>query len=318
MTTGMTNEEHMRWGCLGMVAVIALVLLFFATQVGADVRERPSDYFAVAANMGLPGTYTDAQEIAAHNVVAQRLADAEVTMVRMRALRWREVQPANPRSSKARIDWGKWPAVYDAYTSRGIKIVVPFLDTPGWATTGAEGTGAPNLRAWRTFVTSAARRFPGVYAWEVWNEPDLEQFFTGTPAQYTAMHRVAYAAIKRQGGTVWGPTMTGHYLFDGVDAGWTQVGRDALSGALPVDAFAFHDYGTFEAKMAHAAEALERSVKPVVVTETNVTWDRTVSTNLSPEEVAVELERIYLGYLYLGVDSVFWWPAVDTWGRGYP
>ena len=275
-----------------------------------------SDYFAVAANHGMPGAYTDAQEIAAHNVVAQRLADAGVTLVRMRALRWREVQPNRPnRKSRRQIDWGKWPAIYDAYTSRGIKIVGPFLDTPGWATNGPEVTGAPHLRPWRAFVSSAVKRFPDVYAWEVWNEPDIEQFFTGGPDRYIAMHRVAYQVIKRQGGTVWGPALTGHYLFDGVDKGWTEVGRQALDGRLPVDAFTFHDYGSFGAKMDHAAEALVRSVRPVVVTETNVTWDSAVSEALTPEQVADELERIYLGYLYMGVDSVFWWGATDT-GRG--
>lgn len=177
-----------------------------------------SDFFAVAANHGMPGAYTDAQEVAAHNLVAAQLADAGVTQVRMRALRWREVQP-DRTTRKSRIDWGKWPAVYSAYTSRGIKIVVPFLDTPGWATGGDVGTGAPDLRAWQRFVAAAVKRFPQVYAWEPWNEPDLAQFFTGTPAQYIAMHRSAYQIIKRRGGTVWGPAMTGHQAFD-LTNGW--------------------------------------------------------------------------------------------------
>jgi GH35 family endo-1,4-beta-xylanase len=319
--SGMTNEEHMRWGCLGMVAVIALVLLFFATQVGADEF---SDRLAVAANHGMPGTTNDAEEIAAHNVVAQQLADAGVTVVRMRTLKWSDVQPTSPRRSKGGINWGKWPAIYEAYRSRGIKIVVFFGDTPDWALQPGQqkkgdrffGTGAPRLRPWRQFVTAAARRFPFVHAWEVWNEPDIDKFFTGTPDQYEAMHRVAYAALKRNGQTVWGPAMTGHLLFDKpLSDGWVQIGRKALDGRLPVDAFSMHDYGTPEAKLEHAGMALALTDLRVHITETNVTWDRDVAQNLDPEFVADELERIYLSYATMGIHSIFWWGATTT-GNG--
>ena len=45
----------------------------------------------------------------------------------------------------------------------------------------------------RQIVTRAD---PVIRTWEVWNEPDSSQFFTGTPAQYALMLRAAHDAIK--------------------------------------------------------------------------------------------------------------------------
>ena len=55
-------------------------------------------FFAVAANQVLPVF----DEPASHEVLAQLLMQAGVTMVRMRALRWSEVQPFYGD----KINWG--------------------------------------------------------------------------------------------------------------------------------------------------------------------------------------------------------------------
>jgi hypothetical protein len=41
-----------------------------------------------------------------------------------------------------------------------------------------------------------ARASPTIRYWEIWNEPDSGQFFTGTPTQYAFMLRTAHDAIK--------------------------------------------------------------------------------------------------------------------------
>ena len=42
-----------------------------------------------------------------------------------------------------------------------------------------------------------ARANPVIQDWEIWNEPDNQEFFTGTPQQYAIMLRTAHDAIKQ-------------------------------------------------------------------------------------------------------------------------
>lgn len=65
---------------------------------------------------------------------------------------------------------------------------------------------------WAVFVNAAVNRYKpggtlaqalgwgnkqGVYYWEIWNEEDLDQFFSGSPADYTRILKVAYLAATQ-------------------------------------------------------------------------------------------------------------------------
>lgn len=65
---------------------------------------------------------------------------------------------------------------------------------------------------WAYFVNAAVDRYrpggllaraqswsgdKGIHSWEIWNEEDLDQFFSGTPADYARLLKVAYLAGKQ-------------------------------------------------------------------------------------------------------------------------
>jgi hypothetical protein len=88
--------------------------------------------------------------------------------------------------------------VVDSARARGFKVLVTLWGTPGWANRGA-GQLAPPVDAaeYGRFSGWLAARFKGrVAAYEIWNEPDSDSFFSGTLPQYVGLLRAAYPAIK--------------------------------------------------------------------------------------------------------------------------
>jgi len=70
--------------------------------------------------------------------------------------------------------------------------------------TDASAPGKPINAAnrWARFVAEAARRYAGrPIAWEIWNEPDFSQFWSGSAAQYARLLTVAHQAIRSQDST---------------------------------------------------------------------------------------------------------------------
>jgi hypothetical protein len=82
--------------------------------------------------------------------------------------------------------------------ARGLHVLVTLFQTPNWADGGA-GTSAPptNPADYARFAQWAAQHFQGrVEAWEVWNEPNMTDFWTGSATQYAQLLKDAYPAIK--------------------------------------------------------------------------------------------------------------------------
>jgi hypothetical protein len=51
---------------------------------------------------------------------------------------------------------------------------------------------------WANYVAAIVTRYKSdVHYWEVWNEPDLAEFWNGTPAQYAALLDVTSSTIKQ-------------------------------------------------------------------------------------------------------------------------
>lgn len=267
-------------------------------------------FFAVAANQVLPVL----DEPASHELLAQLLMQAGVTMVRMRALRWSEVQPFYGD----KINWGLWPQIYEAYTIRGIKIVVPIIDTPDWAVNlrrcnGPTSTCMPRIHYWNRFVYKAAKRFPDVYAWEIWNEPDLKQFFTGDKNDYLILLNNAYGVIKNvSDAQVWGPAIlpsTGMHIAEHV----------AKYGTF--DEFTYHDYGmkirtkkNNYRKIKDLLNKYKLGSMGISVTEVNkAPMVCSVFDRMTDVELAVYLNKTYEKLAELGAHHVFWWKPVDTY-----
>ncbi len=104
--------------------------------------------------------------------------------------------------SRGNFTWGATDRVVNAATARGLKVLALPTYTPLWATSvpGQTHAGPANPADFATFVAKAVNRYKssGVRHWEIWNEPNLKNFWAPKPdpAAYTTLLRRAYSAIK--------------------------------------------------------------------------------------------------------------------------
>lgn len=110
--------------------------------------------------------------------------DAKLAWVRI-DLNWLDAQPQNGAP-----DFTLFDTIVDGARSRGLKVLAVLAYTPAWASTGdTKGDGSTNdvpiTGAYAAFVTAAVQHFAGrVDHYELWNEPNLAQFWEGTTQQY--------------------------------------------------------------------------------------------------------------------------------------
>ncbi|MGE5296336.1 MAG: hypothetical protein ACM3VT_16050 [Solirubrobacterales bacterium] len=128
--------------------------------------------------------------------LAQLASLAGVNWVRDR-LRWRDIQPNGPD------DYAAPGTTYDTsaaiQTSRGLKVLQVFHDTPPWAVAEGDSSGryAGDLRDVYRFCRAMAERFRGtVHAWEPWNEANVATFGGHTTDEMCSYQKAAYLGFK--------------------------------------------------------------------------------------------------------------------------
>jgi len=197
------------------------------------------------------------------------MAAAGVSWVRI-DLAWSTAEP-----EAGRYDFGPWDRFVDAFEPQGIRVLF-ILDYGNKLYEGGLPPSTETGRAaFAAFAGAAARHFRGRAAWEIWNEPNLPQFWARMPdpAAYVALARAAAAEIRREDRRAWilGPALGGGtfdyaYLSGAFDLGLLDI-VDAVSvhpygAAFPEAAAAFYD----EVRRRIALRAPGRDI-PVVVSE---------------------------------------------------
>lgn len=152
---------------------------------------------------------------------------------------WDMLQPDNSGSYHP---WGvsQVDTVLHEADRRGLKILVTFWQTPGWANDGAGLRALPhNPGAFAKAAGFAANRWGGlVDGWEIWNEPNSEDFLRGAdPSAYTRLLCAAYPAIKRA--DAGSPVVFGGLMYND-DAWLARAYRAGAHGCF--DAMATHPY----------------------------------------------------------------------------
>ncbi len=105
-------------------------------------------------------------------------------------------------STKGQMNWATTDRVVAAAQARGLKVLALPTYSPLWATSVAGRThaGPANPADFAAFVTKAVQRYAskGVTTWEIWNEPNLTNFWAPkpSPSDYTNLLKSAYRAIK--------------------------------------------------------------------------------------------------------------------------
>jgi hypothetical protein len=171
------------------------------TSLAADPISSPAPLQAATAGggsavgvqlHGMWSDYSDGQRLA----VLDKIAAAHLRWVRI-DMGWSSFEK-NCRSCYDSWYLKRADLLVDAARERGLKVLVTAWRTPGWANGGAGELAPPNRPAdFSGFMAWLAARFRGrVSAYEIWNEPDSRDFFTGSVDQYAALVRAAYPAVR--------------------------------------------------------------------------------------------------------------------------
>ena len=114
-------------------------------------------------------------------------------------------------SEKGHFEWTVTDRVVADAEARGLSILVSLAYSPGWANGGQPRHAAPrNPQDWADFVTAVVDRYKArVRHWGMWNEPNLQHFWSGSREQYIEeILAVGSSAVKNlDGGLVLAPDL---------------------------------------------------------------------------------------------------------------
>ncbi|WP_074651958.1 GH39 family glycosyl hydrolase [Terriglobus roseus] len=200
-----------------------------------------------------------------------------------------------------------------------VHILLTLGLTPAWATARPKeksdyqpGNAAEpsNMQWWRDYVRAVATRYKGrIEAYEIWNEPNRKDAFSGTVPQLVMMTREAYGIIKKvdPGALVVSASATAS---NGID--WFNQYL-ALGAGRYVDAVGYHLYVNPlpPEEMLPLGEAVRHAMKmhgignkPLWDTETG--WAKP-KVFQSQEEKAAFVSRTLIVNWPMGVQRLYWY-----------
>jgi hypothetical protein len=158
---------------------------------------------------------------------------------------WPHLEP-----SKGQWKFSTLDKYVDFAEQHHVEVLLPLVLSPAWASSRpneksnySAGNAAPpaNLDDWQTYVRTVATRYKGrIHYYEIWNEPNLKGFFSGTPQEMVSLSREANKIIKAVDTTamIISPSATGEYGVQWLDEFLHWGGRQF------VDIIGFHFYVT--------------------------------------------------------------------------
>ena len=232
--TNRATTAGVRW-----LLVLALLVagLGFA-QVGPATAAMPPNSPLFGSQFhGTWADYTDQSRAA----VLDALAANGATSVRI-DVSWRMLEPVQAGKFDA---WGLSLVdhVIMMANERGLTPMIMFWQTPEWATGSDDPRIAPQTPAALAALTDVTRRLASRYGtqvvgWEVWNEPNHNDFLRGAdPTVYAQVLRAAYAGFKSGSSTT--PVVFGGLQY--VDDEWASAAL-AAGAAGHYDVMGVHPY----------------------------------------------------------------------------
>ncbi len=113
------------------------------------------------------------------------------------------------RMQPERDAWSPADESYQNLRALGYSNFGQWFGAPYWAVTGRDGRTperpterypkgwVPTDRAaFKAYLLETLKRFPEITEWEVWNEPYVSMFWSGSPKEYAELCKFVYATVK--------------------------------------------------------------------------------------------------------------------------
>jgi len=230
-----------------LVSIGFLAALLLTARAEAAAPFSPS-WFGVN---GTPGTTGSPPGILS---AYQRAQEANLQWVRI-FFPWWQIEASNgvfnwDTAQTGPTDWcacGGCPSIaqkIQAARAAGRSIVGVLTETPTWLGGGANHNNPPPAGYFERFAREAALRFANdVAVWELWNEPNLPEHWSGSAMQYRNLIlipgrnaiKAAVPSAKVAAPAVNNPSTTTLNNFLGVSGG---------NFAVPIDIVSTHHYGS--------------------------------------------------------------------------
>src|SRR6185295_2271833 len=151
-----------------------------------------------------------------------------------------EAEPGRPR-------WNDLEAVVVEANRLGISLLACIAYTPAWARArpGTRATPPRDVEAFASFVTQFATLYRGrVACASIWNEPDLDQFWSGTDAEYLALEQAGLRALRVAAPEMvrCGPDLSKWSEQNGAFLARILAATDADAGGPLLDVITHHQY----------------------------------------------------------------------------
>jgi hypothetical protein len=104
-------------------------------------------------------------------------------------------------NKRGRYNWRFWDMLVNESSRAGI-ILIPYVAyTPEWAAGNPDQfwkRPPTDPKLYAEFMYKIASRYRGrIPSWEIWNEPDIAEYWMGTPDQFAELVTLAAASIRR-------------------------------------------------------------------------------------------------------------------------
>ena len=235
---------------------------------------------------------------------------------------WAQLEP-----QKGQWDWRMLDRTVDLAESHGVEVLYTMGRTPRWASArpaqmGRNPKAEPggmaepkNLEDWRNYVRTVATRYKGrIKAYEIWNEPNLENFYSGTPEAMVDLAREAYAVLKQVDPSV---TVVSPSAVGPTGLPWLKEYLERGGGKY-ADVIGYHFYvrGQEPEAMLHFIDDVHEMTKQYGVGDkplwnTEAGWLQPY--RIDPQDGPAYLARAYVLNWADGV-SRFYWYAWDNQG----
>jgi polysaccharide biosynthesis protein PslG len=241
---------------LWLAGVAAAILLPGNAGIGPETPPLP-EIFCAGPEIGVHSTLAfdgDPDHRAETVAAIHRLLDPQVVRD---SLLWNEIEPV-----KGRRDWSRTDSIVEELRAAGIEPLLAVFGSPSWANGVPKSmpahylyvpSGGTALDTWlheySDFLAAAVRRYHDyVRRWEIWNEPNLVDFWRPRPDPVTYRH--VYETLRA---TILRVDPTAEVAVGGL-GGLSAASAPSIRGLAflrhlmrtspPLDAVAIHPYAT--------------------------------------------------------------------------